>query len=251
MTTLSNEPIVNLPFAYVNGMIGSQASNTTLSITSGQCRDSTNTVDIVVSSTATLNAAVNGLNGLDTGSLAASKMYAIYAIMDVTQSPQNPSGYILSLNASTPLLPFGYSNYRLIGWWPTDGSSHFLVGYVYGNGGSRMFNYDVAVSALSGGTSSTFAAIDLSNIVPAVDPTPVQALASFTPNAAGDKANFRPTGSSSTNGDVIISGVVAAKAQELQVNLLSKIATAKPEVDYKVAASGALDVLVTGFNYSL
>src|SRR5580692_3582295 len=90
------DPIINQPFLYVNGLLVSNDAttpNTVLDIAAGQCRDSNNVIDMILgdflnegygtdNSSTSLNAAVNGLNGLDTGSLAASTMYAVYIIAD-------------------------------------------------------------------------------------------------------------------------------------------------------------------------
>src|SRR6266568_7546379 len=98
------EQIVNAPQLYVNNLNISRASSTTLLIAAGQCRDSTNVFDMFLPSATTINAAVNGLNGLDTGSLIATKMYYVYVIAD--PSGFKPTGCLMSLSAS-PVLPFG------------------------------------------------------------------------------------------------------------------------------------------------
>jgi hypothetical protein len=175
-------------------------------------------------------------------------MYAIHVIAD--SSNFLPTGVIMSLSATAPTLPFGYSGFKQIGWWASDGSIHFLAGYMTGNGSSRSFWYDTKQSVLSGGTQTgSFAAIDLSAFVPTVANTPVLCEVSFTPATAGDFVSFRPTGSSATSVQTI-SSVVAAKAQVVQAKLLSNLATNKPEIDYEnSAASGATTVSVTGFDF--
>lgn len=241
-------PIVPSPFPYVTGLQVSYLSNTTLSVAAGQARDSTDTFDIALSATTTLNATANGLNGLDTGSFAANTMYAIHVIADSANFL--PTGVIMSLSATAPTLPFGYSGFKQIGWWASDGSTHFFIGYTTGNGSSRSFWYDTKQSVLSGGTqTSTFLAFTLANIVPAVAFTPVLCEVSFTPATAGDSVSFRPTGSSATSVQTI-SSVVASKAQIVQAKLLSNLATGAPKIDYEnSAASGATSVAVTGFDF--
>ena len=115
MTTPANSPIVNLGMKYINDSQVAWASATTLTIQNGQERDITNTVDIAVTGgPTTLNFAVNGLNGLDTGAIAASTWYYIYAISSSTNKA--PSGYIASLsNSGGPnVLPFNYDSYKII-----------------------------------------------------------------------------------------------------------------------------------------
>lgn len=244
-------PIVNAGLLYVNNLQVAWASNTTLTIAAGQCRDSSNTWDIVSSSSLTLNAANTGANGIDTGTFAASKMYYVYMIWDSSNSYVCAS--LLSLSASAPTLPTGYSAYRLIGAWPTDGSAHFLAGYYSGNGSTREFWYDaIAVTPITAGNSGTFAACDLSNIVPAIDNLPVNFYMNFTANAAADTAAFRPTGSSSTAGQHIITAQVAGATahRDQKVKLLAKLASGAPKIDYKVSA-GTLAIDVEGFQLDL
>jgi len=53
---------------YVNGMSIAWTSNTSLTVAAGQCRDSSNETDILVSASTVINtSAANGLNALDTG----------------------------------------------------------------------------------------------------------------------------------------------------------------------------------------
>lgn len=249
---ISNEQIVNLPFLYINNMIASWASNTTLSITAGQCRDSTNVDDIVVNATATLNTAVTGLNGLDTGVLLASKMYAIYAISDITANPLNPAGYLMSLSMTAPLLPFGYGAYRLIGYWSTDASVHLLLGYISAtNSSSRTFTYDaVQATAITAGAATTYTAIDLTNLVPVVDNTPVSLLVNFIPGAASRTANLQPTGA--TGDAILITGQVTSVHVTQTVSVLAKLSSAAPKVSYKVSNAGdAVAISVLGFSYAV
>lgn len=74
----------------------------------------------------TLNFATTGVNGLDTGSVAASKFYGIYFIYNPTA---NTWGTLASLNTTTPSLPAGYTAYALMGVVPTDGSAHIVAGF--------------------------------------------------------------------------------------------------------------------------
>jgi hypothetical protein len=246
--TTNSIPALNLPSSYINGMQLAWASTTTLTVKNGQCRDSQNVFDIVVSTASTtINGAANGLNGLDTGSLATSTLYYVFAI--AASTAYQASGFIISASA-TPVLPSGYDIYRRIGYARTDGSSHFLMFYQSGIGGSRKYILDAPISVLSGGSSATFVALDLSGAIPPIDKCLVGLQASFTPNAAGDIATIRPSGSSSTT-SLIISGVVAAKAQQLSVESMALLISGVPKIDYEVTASGALTLLVASFVDSL
>lgn len=233
---------------YVNNFqISNNATtpNTQIDIAAGEARDSKNVYDIITSATITINAAVNGINGLDTGSLSTNKTYAIFVIGDSTN--KNSAATLLSLSATAPTLPFGYDSFRRIGWARTDGSSHFLLYYVVGNGTHRSYFWDSMISVLSAGIATSFTAIDLSAAVPVVDNTPVILYASLTPATAGDKASFRPTGSSATT-VFDMTGVVAAKAQDMQIKILSKLSSSLPKIDYEVTSgSDSLNLSVLGF----
>ena len=65
-----------------------------------------------VSLTCTLSS--NGENGLDTGSFAASKAYALYLITDVKGAKLGCIAHVD--NTNTPTLPAGYTIVRRIGW---------------------------------------------------------------------------------------------------------------------------------------
>jgi len=68
----------------------------------------------------TINAATTGVNALDTGSLANSTWYHVFLISDGT----TVSG-LLSLSATSPTMPTGYTMAQRFGAVQTDGSAHF------------------------------------------------------------------------------------------------------------------------------
>lgn len=253
MAISTYEQIVNDGFLYINGLGTTYTSATTLTVGTGQCRDSGNVFDLFLNSPAVLNSGVVGVNGLDTGTVAINSLYYIYLIGDLTNN--NPSALLISLSSSAPVMPAGYGLLRLIGAWATNGSAQFYVGYQTGSGSAKNFYYDAPVSVLSGGSSATFAAVDLSAVVPAVNTlNEVFLNAQYTPNTAGNTFSLRPTGSSASGGasTIVASGVVAAKAQDFPMfRMISKLATGKPEIDYIVQSSDALTLLVAGFMQQL
>ena len=247
--TTNSIPALNLPLSYINGMNLAWASNTTLTVTSGQCRDSSNTFDIVVSTASTtINAASNGLNGLDTGSLGASTWYYVYAISNSTD--YLPSGFLLSVSATAPTMPAGYDIIRRIGYARTDGSSHFVKFYQSGNGSNRKYFWDAKPSGLAAGTATSYTAVDLSVGVPPVANLEVEFEAYYTPNAAGDVAAIRPTGSSSTS-FAAIKGAVAAVPQLLQIQAVTGLSSGVAKIDYIVTASDQLSLDILSFVDSL
>ncbi len=258
-------PIINLPFLYINEMnVSNNATtpNTKLDVTAGVCRDSTNTYDInlgnyngqsnygTANATTTLNAAVLGVNGIDTGAFAASKVYKVFVVADAVSA--NATCVMLSLAAATtgPLLPFGYNIFRHIGYAVSDASVHFLKFYQSGNNNARVFTYDACqATSVTAGTSATYAAITLTTLVPAVDQLQVRFEINWTANAAAD--TFAMQGANST-GDAFnaIAPVAGATAHTIAYPVvLAQLVTSAPTVNYKVSAVGGVAINVASFNF--
>ncbi len=243
MTQLS--PIVNQSFLYAYGLTLSWGSNTTLSVAAGQARDSNNVIDMATTAATTINAAVNGINGLDTGTFAASTWYYVYMVGDSTN--YSSAGFVISLSATVPTLPTGYDSYRRIGCALSDGSTHFLKFTQTGNATTRDYMWDSTISVLSGGTSATLALVTLTAGVPPLANLPVTFQVSFTPATANDYVSLATPGSSATllpN----LSGVVAAKIQTGQLTQVSGISSSVAKIQYiNSAASGATSLWVCAF----
>lgn len=203
-----SQPVINLPFYYVNNLQQSWVSTTSIQVAAGQCRDSTNTYDIVIPSAITLNAAVNGINGLDTGSLASLTWYAVYAVAD--SSGFKTPGVMLSTSSSKPTLPFGYSIFRRIGWVLTDSSSHILLMYEVGNGEIRKVFFDAIIN-IGSISSASWTVLSCATAIP-----PTSNIGFFeykyTPASAGNALQIRLAGSSSTATQSYV-GTVASQAQ--------------------------------------
>lgn len=256
---IQNDPIYSLPHLYINGLNISVASTTVLAIAPGQARDSNNNIDMPVGfpnlqgntfpveqfqgymPPLTINTAVSGIGGLDTGTIAASTQYAIYLIGD--SRGYNQVAAILSLTSNAyPLMPLGYDSLRLIGFIQTDGSSNFVYATHKPQnmiGALQYFNVP-PLSVLAGGSATTFTAIDLTtnSAVPTttLPNVIVELLVVFTPSAIGDVVQFRPTGSSATAGLVTITGEAAGIAQTQYVQVIAGVGASKPEIDYKVTS---------------
>ncbi len=254
---VQNDPIYSLPHLYIQGLQLSVYSTTIMAVAPGAARDSNNNIDMVVGLAnlqgnvvpavqfqnyyppILINSAVNGANGLDSGSIAASTQYAVYLIGD--SRGYNNVAAILSLTSNAfPLLPLGYDSYRLIGFIETDGSSHFVYAtHKPQNMANLQSYYLAAASVLSGGNATSFTAIDLSTPVPTttLQNIIVSLQVTFTPAAIGDVVQFRPTGSSATAGLVTIVGAAAGIAQTQYVQVIAGVGSSKPEIDYLVTSS--------------
>jgi hypothetical protein len=257
---IQNDAIYALPHLYIQGLQLSCASTTLLAVSPGAARDQNNVIDMVVGlqnyfgidnpalqfqnyqAGLLINSAINGVNGLDTGTIAASTQYAVYLIGDSRN--YNVTAAVLSLTSNVaPLMPAGYDSYRLIGFIETDGSSHFVYAThkPQNMGGLLQYFNSPAISVLTGGNATTFTAIDLTanGAVPTttLPNVIVNLLVTFTPAAVGDIVQFRPTGSSATSNLPTIFGVAAGIAQTQYIQVIAGVGSSKPEIDYLVSTS--------------
>lgn len=261
--SIQNDPIYTLPVLNINGLIVSNDAttpNTKLNLSAGTARDANNVMDITlgaanpnlegstVTAPLTLDTAVVGANGIDTGVLEASKVYAVYVIADSRY--YNPTAGLVSLSLTAPTMPFGYDSFRLIGYAVTDSSVHFLKMYVSGTGNARRFTFDSPqATSVTAGTSATYAAIDLSALVPAVDQIPVVFRANWTANAAADTFNMQG-GNSTGDQWSLIAPVAGATAHTIGFGtVLSQLVSGVPKSNYKVSAVGGVAINVAAFEF--
>lgn len=268
---VQNDAIYSLPHLYISGLSISPASTTLLSVAPGAARDSNNILDMVVGlqnyqgvdnpalqfqnyqAGLLINSAVNGVNGLDTGTIAASTQYAVYLIGD-SRLYNNTAAMISLTSNAAPLMPSGYDSMRLIGFIETDGSSHFVYATHKPQNIAGLLQYynSPAISVLSGGNATTFTAIDLTtnSAIPTTTlPNVIVGLfVTFTPAAAGDYVQFRPTGSSATGNLPTIVGIAAGVAQTQYLVMIAGVGSSKPEIDYLVSSgSDAVSVSVASW----
>lgn len=231
---MPNTPIKNAGFEYINGLNLSRTDDENIVIAAGICRDSTNTNDITVASALTVNNLTQGVNGLDTGTVANSTFYAVFVIADST-GYETTAG-LISTSATAPTLPGGYDMFRRVGWVKTDGTADFLEFRQEGAGSDRWMWYDVAIATdITAGASATFAAVDMSDGIPDLTVSgSVNLLSVFTPTGADDTLELRPGDSSATDGYARLSGSAAGVAKTANMVVPFDAATG---VDYKVTGS--------------
>lgn len=272
MSTVIGTPMVNAGNLYINGLQLNWATTTEILVAPGAARDSTNTNDIVVTASAGLECVttVSGAGGLDIGTIAASTFYAVYVIAsslsadpDVQMGMQRqgttvvanpepnttnnpPPAIVISLSFVQPTLPENYDMFRRIGTVKTDGSDHFLPFWQDGtNNPNREMWYDTGIAVLTAGVSAAYVTESLAAAVPdAIGNTSVTFDVLLTPTAAGNGVNLRATGSTSTNGQAIMTGDVAAVVHEDSIRCPAAInsATGHVSVDYKVVGAVTLNV---------
>jgi hypothetical protein len=188
-----------IPYIYKVGFLlfkTSFGATTVLTVGSGRCRDSNNLVDMVLDSSVSLNGGINGVNGLDAGSMAANTMYGVYAIADSRNN--HPTGALLSTSInSNPVMPVGYDSLRLVGYWATGADGSFLEGY-YGIGSTNVLDFtyrNPQPTSITAGAATTYTEIQLSSLVPSTDETIGKTQFILNANLAGDSIflSFSPT----------------------------------------------------------
>ena len=243
-----NVPIENAGLYYLNGMELVYATTTTLTVLEGACRDSTNVNDIIAPSNITINTAVQGINGLDQGTLAASTGYSVFAMGDSTMN--NPAGAVLSLGTSAPTaFPHGYDMYRLIGHQLTDGSAHLLPGIQTGRGQARIWTFDTLISLVAAGAATSFTSVPCGAFIPAGTAGRVFLQVNLTPAAAGHTVNLRRLGSSDATGSAYLSGQVASVVADSQMEVP---VDSTANFQYKVSnGSDAVTILLSAYEDQL
>ncbi len=250
---MANVPYANFTdwISYINGLeISNNATtpNNIVDIAVGECRDSTDTYVITSAATMNITKTTSGLNGLDTGSIAASTLYAVYIVGDAVTGLT--TGAMISTNMTTPLLPYGYNVFRKIGYVRTDGSSNFLKGYWSGNGNGRLFMYDAPIAtAVTAGAATSYTAVTLATFVPALNNTPVWIAFDMTPAAASRIMSLHPYGA--TGDAVSITSQVTAVHVTGNVLVQARLNSGAPSIEYKWSAGGgdAVALNVAGYQF--
>lgn len=250
MTTYKSYNQALFPYAYGLGLSNNATTpNTKLDVAVGSILDSSKTFQLNLDVAVTIDASVVGLNGIDTGALAASTLYKVFLVAD----PQsyNVTGAIISAS-SIPVLPYGYGAYALIGYVATGAGSTFLKGYWTDDKSSlRTFMYDAPqATAITAGNATSYTAIDLSTLVPAVANTPVFVDSALTPSAASQTLKLQPA--AGTGDAVTITGQVNAVIVSSQSLVMATLASGLPKVNYKVSNAGAAAaVSVGGYQFAI
>lgn len=243
-----NVPIVNAAYLDIQGLHLAWVDGTHITVDLGQTRNNSansNTNDIIISAQLSVNAAVNGANGLDTGALANSTLYAVYAIGDSSQN--NPGAAILSTNFAGPLLPMGYDMYRRIGAVLTSGAAAILDFSQKGNTTNRSMWYGAAVATnIVAGAAVAFTAVDCSASVPSTG-REVYLKSVLTADAGATRtAAFRSHDSSSAAGQAFTSS--PASTVTTASIICPCMGTPATAIDYIVSnAAAAIAISISGY----
>lgn len=195
MSTLNNAVNDRYPQGYVFGLGIAFASTTTITLDLGAARDSTDALNINLATNQTINCATTGANGLDTGSLGDSHIYAVYVI-----SGTSGTAGLASLSYSSPTMPSGYTIRRYVGSFATTSAGAIMSFIQQASGNLRPYIYDTTntnTRVLNAGTSASFAGVSCSAVVP---PSAQQVFLNLSCifTTRSDMITLRPTGSTST-----------------------------------------------------
>lgn len=237
------------------GMELAYVTTTTLTVAAGKTPNSTFENIITLDAPITISLAALGAGGIDAGTVAASTKYFVYVIGSSNNYGEEEGflrtgdndylGSAILSTSETPSLPFGYDMYRYVGAIYTTAGSVIEPFVQYGSGQERTMMYVTALSELAGGTSATYANIDVASAVPKVGLRAILKLA-VTPTAANNAAHVLPFGVTSTNGFVTVSGDVAAVVQTTTGCICAVGSNAGvPTLQYKV--TGAVTISVQGY----
>jgi hypothetical protein len=142
IAALPSKPIFR---SYLSGYITAWVSTTSFSVTAGMAADQANTGFMTSASALTKTTAAwtagTGVGGLDTGAIAANTWYHIFVISKADLSVVD---VLFSASPTAPTLPATYTLFRRIGSILTDGSSHFIQYWQWGD----MFIWDQLVNDL-------------------------------------------------------------------------------------------------------
>jgi hypothetical protein len=256
--------IANKPNLYAYGCQHLYASATTITVTSGQLRDSTNTFDIVVPNDIVVSTSFVGAGGLDEGVVQPDTFYAVYVLYDYTHT-NNPVG-LLSKNPITPVMPsingVTYSALRLIGYIKTIPVGNDIYGFrIIGTGNDRQHIWDNVSPSIIGGTATTYTPLSLSNAVPnilglsatAPKSIGISTSSAITPTAAGNSLELSNFNELFAQFSSELSAVVAAVRQTGELSLAADFTSA---LDYKIkyrltGTGGSADVQVSSFTFPI
>jgi hypothetical protein len=150
---------------YINGCILTYVTSVTITVSSGSAVDSLGVV-LMTSAGYTLDFTALGANGIDAGTIASNKIYAIFLIV----KPDNTTATLASLSPTAPTLPTGYTRFRRIGWQVTKGGSALMQIVQTGQYNVKKYFCQEAGGApnrvLSAGSATTSTSIDCSAYVP-------------------------------------------------------------------------------------
>jgi len=227
--------IINSPAHNFSNLIAkSNVTNPTYQIDidadAGKLSKTTGEPIIVSAINLTIDITAAGANGLDTGAEAGSTWYHIWVI-----SNGSVTAGLLSLSATAPSMPSGYTYKAYVGAIYNNASSNFLTFYQLG-GKVRCLSGNVASL-----TSTSAASINLAALVP----TTAKFLYGITLNATASAIYFHPI--TFTPGDGAAFWISSEATAGSRFAMICPLETAQ-QIYYAVGA-GSLTLYISGWEY--
>jgi hypothetical protein len=240
---MANLPIYAPFLLNIDGLNLAWATGTTITVAAGQCSNSTGVNQMILAAAVTIDGAVTGANGLDTGALGNSLFYAVHLIADSTG--YNATAALLSLSVTAPTLPAGYDMFRRLGYVLTSGAGAILDFTQRGNGVNRDMFYGASIATdITAGASATFAAVDASASVPPLGKEAYVKVALTADAGATRTMALRDGGSSSAAGQTYLS----SPASTVTTGMVMCPCGASGDMDYLVSnAAAAVALNIQGY----
>lgn len=167
---LLNPQLYPLPSSFANlkcSVASSGGSSATYTADEIVVKDSSGNATLLTSFSASAALTSSGAGGLDTGSVAASTGYFVWAIYNPSTAT---AALMFSLSATSPTLPSGYTQYARVGAFFTDSSSHIMPFIQYG-GLVQCVNTGSGLPKMATGTAGsvstpTYVSVAVTGFVP-------------------------------------------------------------------------------------
>lgn len=234
----------------MHGFLVTRTGNSTVSVGIGECSDQNNVLDMEIKSTVVVDLSTNGVNGLDSGTVAADTWYYLYAI---TNSKNNYEAQaIFSKNRIEPQLPHPYDSYRLIDYWRTDNSSNIIEAANTGEGNyrSKWYKDKIIIASYSTDTNWVVSGLTNSGVPPIPSGAVVYFQTKYTPNSTSGFFQLSDFNNATTPMTVKLE--VAAAEFEIPVNHRVRFDGVNSYIYSKIShASDVIELYTLGFQYSV
>jgi len=236
-STPASPPIMR---GYLAGLTLSTAgSSATFSVAAGQAADSGN-VDYIaltaaVSKTTSAWALGSGNGSLDTGAIANSTWYYVYAIK---RPDTGVVDILISLSATAPTLPANYTLFRRIGAMLTTGSAQWTKFLQYGD----EFQWDAWQNNVNGGAWATSTSLQTVTVPPISVAALIYARADYATNA-GNIWFYSPDITDAAPINVMATLVVAVASTQASATM--EVRTSTGQIRVRANATGPTYILTT------
>lgn len=230
---------------YVSGALLAFAGAFQVIVGLGQFANVTSTALITIRDAITVDVRLVGAGGLDVGAVAANSFYYVYAIAGEAVGVSA----VASLSASAPALPAGYTTYRRLDSFRTDGLSNIFPFTKSGTGRDRRtlwFGIDTWQILVNNGASNVPALFSCIDAMPATSGILIAALQIIADplNSSGLSILLPPSNLQEFGMSCQMGGEEQAQRIELEPNVVKTLL-------YQVDNVGAAIVLAEGYEETI